>query len=233
MAKQEYVGENHQASLTFFQERSNSYTFIHNVAEMFVEGRNLQEMHPLSLTNSILSEQEHNLGAFEFYRPEDHRKYFFRPTNPEEIQKSQSLQSQGIAGLIPYEGSLSLPHEKLYGFGSLDGAAINLATIKLKEQEEQDYFDTFDVLTCAAQLMASFHRRGLIFNNFVVENIVVTPDLQNPLLLYDTSDVEPVSPGATRERDIQSFLSSLQEHNPSSIRIAHKQFFNDKYKESL
>ena len=233
MPKQEYLGENQQALLTFFQESSNAHLFIRDVAVSFLEGRDTYEIPPLTLLNSILSEQEHNAGALEFYVGEEKKKYFFRPTTQEEIQKTQALLTQGITGLVPYEGQFSLPGEKVYGFGSLDAASINLATVKLQEQEEEDYFNTFDVLSCAAQLMASIHKRGLIFNKFMVGNIVITPDSQNPLLLYDTSEVMPISPHSTREKDIQDFLTSLERSNPSSIHTGHKQYFNDRYKTSF
>lgn len=214
-------------------------SFIDEVARRLQSGLGIGESEAIGdyvrppTTSSVLNSSDLQNGSFDYFDKVKKRKIFFLKTNPQEIENTRVLREARVHEAVPYSGRLEFDDEPFFAIGHLPSRAVNLSLFKLSDRQPTEFFGTFDVLDKAASILAKIHTLGFVHKRYEVGSFVLVSNVENPLLVYRNHAMARVDSSEERERDIQSFLASLQETNPRYPHQKHNTYFIDTYKRYL
>lgn len=172
------------------------------------EGFSLTE----SLT-SIFSLADFHKSAIDIYHAESDSKLFVLKSGIEEYANTQMLIHAGFKQLLPLMGEIQ-SDENTYVFGSVPASSINVQTFSYTRVA--DSFDMNDVVEQAAKIIATFHSRGYSHGDFALSRLIVTADIDNPLLLYRNHQIHQSADEQEKNHDIDTFITSLDVFNEES-----------------
>lgn len=162
-----------------------------------------------SFTNSLtslFSFADFQKSALDVYHAESDSKLFVLKSGVQEYPNTQKLIHAGVKELLPLLGEIQT-EESTYVFGSVPASAVNIQTFSYTRASNA--FDMNDVMEQAAKIIASIHSRGYSHGDFELSHLIVTADIENPLLLYRNHIVNVAENEQEKNHDIETFIASL------------------------
>jgi tRNA A-37 threonylcarbamoyl transferase component Bud32 len=186
----------------------------------------------VSEASSIFSKDDFNKGSFDLVIPDG--KIFFYKTSTDELSGTNRLNELGIQQTPVYSGLVSFDSGEQFLFGEISKLAVNLRNYVLCDQTPTGRgIDSFGILERAGSLLAHIHNQDLVHGNFAVDQLIVIPGMDTPILVYGNSSLTSNASDTLKALDLKRLEESLKRVYPQCDHAAQVKYLQEWYQKSL